>query len=105
MTLRTKPISSSRWNGLLILVVMAVVFSGTYTYGGVALSAVSGLSSIPVPGITCRIKGNISKSGEKIYHKPGQKYFSQTRIAVWRGERYFCSEADARRAGWRRSRV
>ena len=53
----------------------------------------------------CVIKGNINTRGEKIYHVPGQKYYDDTRISASHGERWFCSEADARAAGWRRSRV
>lgn len=51
----------------------------------------------------CRIKGNISSSG-KIYHLPGQAFYEQTGIRPERGERWFCSEADARAAGWRVAR-
>lgn len=43
----------------------------------------------------CDIKGNISASGEKIYHVPGQKYYRATRINRSRGERWFCSEEEA----------
>ena len=53
----------------------------------------------------CNIKGNISKSGEKIYHMPGQRYYSKTIINTSAGERWFCSEAEARAAGWRKSKV
>jgi hypothetical protein len=53
----------------------------------------------------CHIKGNISVTGERIYHVPGQRYYSATRISSWRGERWFCSEAEARQAGWRRARL
>ncbi|MEP3437407.1 MAG: succinoglycan biosynthesis protein exoi [Hoeflea sp.] len=53
----------------------------------------------------CVIKGNISvNTGERIYHVPGQKYYLPTRISHRFGERWFCSEADARAAGWRRAR-
>lgn len=51
----------------------------------------------------CRIKGNISSNG-RIYHLPHQKYYARTRISPERGERFFCSEADARAAGWRKAR-
>lgn len=52
----------------------------------------------------CRIKGNISyNGGERIYHVPGQHYYSRTRISYIKGERWFCSEADAQAAGWRRA--
>jgi hypothetical protein len=52
----------------------------------------------------CRIKGNISSSGKRIYHMPGQEYYEQTRIATAKGERWFCSESAAREAGWRKAR-
>lgn len=51
----------------------------------------------------CDIKGNISRNG-KIYHVPGGRYYDRTRIDESRGERWFCSEAEARAAGLRRSR-
>ena len=53
----------------------------------------------------CVIKGNINTQGERIYHVPGQKYYDDTRISASHGERWFCSEEEARAAGWRRSRV
>lgn len=51
----------------------------------------------------CLIKGNISDNG-RIYHRPGQEYYDATRIDTRRGERWFCSEAEARAAGWRAAR-
>ena len=52
----------------------------------------------------CNIKGNISHNGGKrIYHMPGDRDYERTRISTSRGERYFCSEAEARAAGWRRA--
>ncbi len=57
------------------------------------------------PGASrCRIKGNISRKGARIYHVPGGRYYESTRISPSRGERWFCTEAEARAAGWRRSR-
>ena len=54
---------------------------------------------------TCNIKGNISRrSGDRIYHMPGQNHYARTRISPGKGERWFCSEAEARAAGWRRAR-
>ena len=53
----------------------------------------------------CRIKGNISqKNGAKIYHLPGQEWYEATRITETKGERWFCNEAEARAAGWRRAK-
>ncbi len=51
----------------------------------------------------CAIKGNIGAGGERIYHVPGGYYYAQTRIDENEGERWFCSEAEARAAGWRPS--
>jgi len=52
----------------------------------------------------CAIKGNISRSGERIYHVPEGCYYARTKISRAKGERMFCSEDEAREAGWRRSR-
>lgn len=52
----------------------------------------------------CRIKGNISQSGERIYHMPGSRSYAATRISEAKGERWFCSEQEARTAGWRAPR-
>ena len=64
--------------------------------------------SWPVPesaaGAGCRIKGNIGRNGTRIYHVPGGQFYEPTRIDTSRGERWFCTEAEARAAGWRRSR-
>ena len=51
----------------------------------------------------CLIKGNISSRGERIYHVPGGAYYSRTKISPAKGERFFCSEAEAEAAGWRAS--
>jgi len=51
----------------------------------------------------CKIKGNISSKGKKIYHVPGGRWYEKTRIDTTKGERYFCSEQEAKAAGWRRS--
>lgn len=52
----------------------------------------------------CLIKGNISKNG-KIYHVPGQRYYGNTKISAARGERWFCTEDEARAEGWRKSKI
>jgi len=52
----------------------------------------------------CNIKGNVSyNTGEKIYHVPGQAYYSETTIDARYGERWFCTEYEAQAAGWRRA--
>jgi endonuclease YncB( thermonuclease family) len=51
----------------------------------------------------CVIKGNITKNGQ-IYHMPGQRDYERTGINMNKGERWFCSERDARASGWRKAR-
>ena len=48
----------------------------------------------------CPIKGNISENGH-IYHAPWSPWYSRTKIDLSKGERWFCSEAEAVSAGWR----
>jgi endonuclease YncB( thermonuclease family) len=62
------------------------------------------IGSGQTPG-NCVIKGNVSiNSGERIYHMPGQEFYDETRIQPQHGERWFCTEAEARAAGWRKAR-
>jgi len=51
----------------------------------------------------CLIKGNISRSGKRIFHVPGGAFYEATRIDLIKGERWFCSEEEAIEAGWRKS--
>ncbi|MBI4384921.1 MAG: thermonuclease family protein [Nitrospinae bacterium] len=51
----------------------------------------------------CRIKGNINRKKEKIYHVPGGQWYGKTQIDESQGERWFCSEEEAARAGWRKA--
>lgn len=48
----------------------------------------------------CAIKGNITRNGQ-LYHMPWSPWYSKTRIEPARGERWFCTEAEAIAAGWR----
>lgn len=52
----------------------------------------------------CRIKGTISRSGERIYHVPGSCHYEATRINTRHGELWFCTVAEAAVAGWRPAR-
>lgn len=81
-----------------------------------ATKAPLGIISTPVPASTgcpngctqpsaaCQIKGNINAEGEKIYHMPGQAYYDKTIISPEKGERWFCTEAEAIANGWRKSK-
>jgi endonuclease YncB( thermonuclease family) len=51
----------------------------------------------------CRIKGNVNAKGKAIYHRPGDRDYEETRIDPSKGERWFCSEDEAKAAGWRRA--
>ena len=48
----------------------------------------------------CAIKGNRNRKGQWIYHVPGMPYYDVTRA-----EEMFCTEAQARAAGYRRAIV
>jgi endonuclease YncB( thermonuclease family) len=48
----------------------------------------------------CAIKGNITENGQ-IYHMPWSPWYGRVRVDPERGERWFCSEAEAQSAGWR----
>ena len=50
------------------------------------------------------IKGNIGAGGEGIYHVPGSPYYARTEIDESKGERWFCTVAEAVEAGWRPAR-
>ena len=49
---------------------------------------------------SCSIKGNRNRKGQWIYHVPGMPYYDRTRP-----EEVFCTEAEARAAGYRRAIV
>ena len=56
------------------------------------------------PSPDCPIKGNVSSSGERIYHAPWSRSYGRTTVDESRGERWFCDEAEALAAGWRAPR-
>lgn len=86
----------------IVAVAAAAGFAGVY---GFSTERVADKAMALVSG-ECNIKGNVSiGSGERIYHVPGQRYYSSTIIRPEYGERWFCSETEARAAGWRRSGV
>lgn len=55
------------------------------------------------PNANCAIKGNITKNG-RIYHMLGQRDYDRTGINEKTGEQWFCSQVQARAAGWRKAR-
>ena len=79
---------------LIIIVLILLVVIGGIFYFSRASEANCGPTSI---------KGNISSTGEKIYHVPGGQYYDKTTIDKSLGERCFSSEKEAISAGWRAS--
>lgn len=52
----------------------------------------------------CDIKGNINQQGEKTYHLKECDKYSQINISLKKGEKWFCSEAEAQAAGYKKSK-
>ncbi len=48
----------------------------------------------------CAIKGNVTGNGN-IYHMPWSTWYGKVKVEPAKGERWFCSEAEAQKAGWR----
>lgn len=100
---------SGKANSTPLLLIPALLVGGAVGYVASEQRQIQSLLAPSTPVLdqraSCDIKGNISKSGEYIYHLPGDEYYAQTRIDESRGERWFCSESDARAAGWRHSKV
>lgn len=79
------------------------VYAPQVSATGTTLLAQNNRSGFHPPG-NCVIKGNINSRGERIYHTPSSRWYSRTHIDTSRGERWFCSEEEARAAGWRAPR-
>jgi micrococcal nuclease len=79
---------------------------------GLWADGVCGQKNIAVPmektasssSAACLIKGNIGTTGDKIYHLPKCPYYKQTVISESQGEKWFCTEAEAIAAGWRKAK-
>jgi hypothetical protein len=52
-----------------------------------------------------RIKGNINKKGEKIYHLPCDRFYAVTKIDKRKGEMWFLTETEALEHGFKRTKV
>jgi hypothetical protein len=92
----------------LLAIIFFIVVAATVVIRCVPLSrlwqSASESSSVTEGGPSaCRIKGNINLQGERIYHIPGEPYYDDTRVDILKGEQWFCTEAEARSAGWRKS--
>ena len=56
------------------------------------------------PSPDCMIKGNVNGAGECIYHTPKSRWYSQIKMQIAKGTRWFCSTDDAERAGCRETK-
>ncbi|MFF3024447.1 hypothetical protein ACFVRR_17625 [Gottfriedia sp. NPDC057948] len=80
-------------NSRKILIIGVVLIIGYYTFHYFHMKQISGNCSNP------QIKGNTTTyNGEKIYHEPGDQFYTRTNAEVM-----FCTEEDAEKAGFRRS--
>lgn len=70
---------------------------------GIWSAACTGPAATPGTSEGCDIKGNISASGDRVFHVPGQQDYAATVIDESRGEQWFCSEQEAINAGWRKA--
>lgn len=66
-----------------------------------AFTCIGGCAKPPDP--SCAIKGNVNSEGERIYHVPGGSFYGRTDIKPEEGDRWFCTAAEAREAGFRAS--
>jgi endonuclease YncB( thermonuclease family) len=55
------------------------------------------------PRAACPIKGNVSRSGERIYHMPWQRDYPRIQMDGHAEKRWFCNENEAVAAGWRKA--
>lgn len=88
------------------VVAMSNFTLATVLISGAVFLATGGYTLLPRQSFdqSCNIKGNVSiNSREKIYHLPGQENYAATKISPQYGERWFCSEAEAKAAGWRKA--
>ena len=56
------------------------------------------------PSPDCTIKGNVNSTGECIYHTPSSRWYTQIKMKISRGTRWFCSVEEAEAAGCRQTR-
>lgn len=61
-------------------------------------------SCAPDPKVGCQIKGNLDKWDQRWYHLPSFRHYDQIVINLDHGDRWFCSEQEAQKAGFKRAR-
>ena len=65
------------------------------------LTGPDGTAGAPSP--ECTIKGNVNRSGERIFHTQRQKSYAKINMGIGGEKRWFCTPEEAEAAGWRRA--
>lgn len=53
----------------------------------------------------CAIKANVTTHGRPTYHFPGCQTYSTTKLELHHGDRWFCTEKEAKAAGFRKAQT
>jgi len=95
-----KPNSRSLFDVAAVLGGLAMIGFASMEFGRPYLSSLLAVTAQS----DCPIKGNISiDSGKKLYHLPGMEDYEMTNIEPVHGERWFCTEAEAKASGWQKA--
>ncbi|NJN20715.1 MAG: cold shock domain-containing protein [Leptolyngbya sp. RL_3_1] len=99
-----QPRRQSRQGSLAASVIGAVLLAGVVLF---EMQSTPSRSPSPITAVTkpgCTIKGNISyNNDQRLYHLPGMEDYGSTVISPDQGEQWFCTEAEAIAAGWRKA--
>ncbi len=68
-----------------------------------SVQIVNAATQSSVGSTQCAIKGNVNSKKEKIYHLPGCGSYQKTLVRPEEGDRWFCTEEEARIAGFRKA--
>lgn len=58
----------------------------------------------PDPKLGCQIKGNIDRLDHRWYHLASFRHYQQTDVNLKNGDQWFCTEAEAIKAGFEKAR-
>lgn len=53
----------------------------------------------------CSIKANVASHGRPTYHFPGCQTYATTKLELHHGDRWFCTENEAKKAGFRKAQT
>ena len=84
--------------------------TSTVIHGAVSVPAsaqkilLNAASEAAAPDRACAIKGNVKSDGSCIYHQPGQRFYAAVHMNGSDRKRWFCTTAEAEKAGCRAAR-